>query len=248
MQERCLTPFLLVLAVALCGCESTQQKSAQLAKQPRSVAQERGVVVKRANPAVRVLRTAVVRDRYGTAVAVQLRLRGRHPQAQLPIAFDVAGAGGKPLYTNDLPGLAASLTHVALLRPGRSVWWVNDQVQADGARRAKARVGAASVKASATALARAPRLEPAALRLDEDSSGSFTRGVLRNRSKIEQRNVTVFAIAERGNRVVAAGRAGIERLKARGKASFKVFWIGDPKGARLRVFAPPTTLTEEEGG
>jgi hypothetical protein len=187
----------------------------------------------------------VVADRYGIAVAVQVRLRGRRAQPQLPIGFEVSGRDGERLYANDLPGLAPSLTHIPLLPAGRSVWWVNDQVQADGATRARARVGNATVKASAAALAHAPRLEPGGLHLDHDSSGSFTRGYVRNRSPIEQRNVTVFAVAERGGRVVAAGRAGIERLKARKKGLFKVFWIGDPRGARVRIFAPATTLTEE---
>jgi hypothetical protein len=237
--------LVLLAAVALSGCESTQAKSARLAKQKHSVADEHGVVVKTRNPDVRVLRTGLVADEYGTAVAVQLQLSGRRAQAGLPIGFGVTGPGGKALYANDLPGLADSLTHVALLPPGRRVWWVNDQVQAEGGRAVKARVGAADSKASAAALARPPRLEPTALRLDSDSSGSFTRGFLRNRSAVEQRNVTVFAVAERGGKVVAAGRAGIERLKARDKALFKVFWIGDPKGARVRIFAPPTTLTEE---
>ena len=238
-------PLLLLAALAVCGCESTQAKSARLAKQRTHVEQEQGVVVKGRNRAVQVLRTGVVSDRYGTAVAMQLRLRGARAQAQLPLAFDVTGPGGKALYANDLPGLADSLTHVALLQPGRTVWWVNDQVQADGARAVKARVGAGDAKASAAALRRPPELEPGKLRLDSDSSGAFTRGFLRNRSHVEQRNVTVFAVAERAGKVVAAGRAGIERLKANDKALFKVFWIGDPKGARVHVFAPPTMLTEE---
>ena len=240
--------LLLLAAVAICGCESTQAKSARLAKQKRSVVDERGVVVKQENRDVRVLRTGLVSDRYGTAVAVQLRLRGKRAQAMLPLAFDVTGAGGKQLYTNDLPGLAESLTHVSLLPAGETVWWVNDQVQADGARKVKARVGEGDAKASAAALAKAPELEPAELALDSDTSGAFTRGFLRNPSALEQRNVTVYGVAERGGRIVAAGRAGIERLKARDKALFRIFWIGDPKGARVHVFAPPTSLTEEASG
>lgn len=236
---------LLAAAVAISGCESTQATSARLSKQKRNVAQERGVVVKERNRDVRVLKTGIVADRYGTAVAVQLELTGKRAQAQLPVGFDVTGPGGKALYTNDLPGLAPSLTHVALLPPRRRVWWVNDQVQADGARAVKARIGAGDAKASAAALAKPPALEPTKMRLDSDSSGSFTRGFLRNRSAVEQRNVTVYGVAERGGKLVAAGRAGIERLKARDKALFRIFWIGDPKGARVQVFAPPTTLTEE---
>jgi hypothetical protein len=54
----------------------------------------------------------------------------------------------------------------------------------------------------------------------------------------------VYAVAEQGGKIVAAGRAGIDRLKAHGSKPFKVFWIGDPKGATVHVFAPPTVLEE----
>ena len=239
---------LLLAAVAISGCESTQAKSARLAKQQTRVAAEKGVVVKKENRDVRVLGMGVVSDQYGTAVAVRLKLRGKRPQAMVPLAFEVSGAGGKKLYANDLSGLAESLTHVALLPAGREVWWVNDQVQADGARKVKTRVGEGDAKASAAALAKAPVLTPTKLQLDSDSSGSFTRGFLRNPSSLEQRNVTVYGVAERRGKVVAAGRAGIERLKARDKALFRIFWIGNPKGARVHIFAPPTSLTEEASG
>jgi hypothetical protein len=92
-----------------------------------------------------------------------------------------------------------------------------------------------------------PKLVPSGLALEPDPSGAFTRGTLRNESGVEQRKLMVYAVAERGGKVVAAGRAGIERLKARGSATFKVFWIGDPKGAKVHVFAPPTVLEEDKG-
>jgi hypothetical protein len=194
------------------------------------------------SPDVHVLKTAVVEDRYGTAAAVQLRFSGTRAQAALPLSFEVRDGAGKKAYANDLPGLAASLTHVPLLRPGERVWWVDDQLQVKGAKRVDARVGRSTAKAPAGA---PPELVPTALRLESDSSGAFTAGKLRNRSDIEQHQVTIYAVAERGGRVVAAGRAGIERVKARALAPFRIFWIGDPKGAKLQIFAPPTELSKE---
>jgi hypothetical protein len=228
---------LALLPLALAGCESSQDKSARLAKLAKSARKEKGIVVRKRNPDVQVLRTAVVHDANGTAAAVELRLRSKAPQAQLPLSLVVSGRRG---YRNDVPGLAPSLTHVALLRPGARVWWVNDQVLAEAPEKAVAKVGEASAKAKGAA----PELVPKSLKLDRDSSGAFTSGRLKNRSEVEQRNVTVFAVAERGGKVVAAGRAGIERLKAGATARFKVFWIGDPAGARVSVFAPPTVLEE----
>ncbi len=235
---------MLALSLApllLAACESSQDKSARLAKSAGTRALEKGVVVTARNPDVEVLKTAVIEDRYGTAAAVQLHMKSSRVQVGLPLSFQVLDKAGRRAYANDLPGLATSLTHVPLLRPGERVWWVDDQVGAKGARLLDARVG----RASAAAPANAPRLVPTAMALHQDTSGAFTSGRLRNLSAIEQRQVTVFAVAERGGRVVAAGRAGIERLKARKSALFKVFWIGDPKGAKLRIFAPPTVLSKE---
>lgn len=230
-----LTPLLLA------GCESSQDRSARLAKSAVAHKNEKGVSVTARSPDVSVLKTALVKDRYGTAAAVQLRFTGARPQAAMPISFELRDAAGKKAYGNDLPGLAASLTHVPLLRPGERVWWVDDQVQVKGAKRVAARVGPATAPAPATA----PKLVPTGLTLESDSSGAYTAGKLRNPSAIEQRQLTIYAVAERGGRVVAAGRAGIERLKAQKSAPFRIFWIGDPKGAQLRIFAPPTVLSKE---
>jgi hypothetical protein len=233
--------LLALSALLLAGCESSQDKSARLARSAVAGKHEKGVVVTAASPDVKVLKTAVVEDKYGTAAAVQLRFTGAKPQAAMPISFELRDAAGKKAYANDVPGLAASLTHVPLLRPGERVWWVDDQLQAKGAKHVEARVG----RATAGAPKRVPELVPAQLKLESDSSGSFTHGQLRNRSAIEQRQVTLYAVAERGGRIVAAGRAGIERVKARAASPFRIFWIGDPKGARIRIFAPPTVLSKE---
>ena len=239
---RCGALLALALApLSLAACESSQDRSARLARSAVAQRHEKGVVVTTRSPDVAVLKTAIVEDRFGTAAAVELRFTGSRPQAGLPISFELRDGAGKKAYANDLPGLAASLTHVALLRPGERVWWVDDQVQVKGAKRVAARVGHATARAPRTA----PELVPTGLALEHDSSGAFTHGKLRNRSDVEQRQLTVYGVAERGGRVVAAGRAGIERLKAHAAAPFRIFWIGDPKGAKLRIFAPPTVLAKE---
>jgi hypothetical protein len=226
--------------LAAAGCESTQQKSARLARGARAGARERGVVVRVQNPLVRVLATGVVSDRYGTAAYVRVRSRARRDQALLPLNFAIEDARGKAVFANTVPGLAPSLTHVPLLRAGEEAWWVDDQVTARGAGRVHAKVGSSSVAVRGSP----PKLAPGGLTLQRDPSGAYTRGALRNLSGVEQRNLIVYAVALKHGRVVAAGRAGIQRLKAHGRAVFKVFWIGDARGARVRVFAPPTVLRE----
>ena len=63
-----------------------------------------------------------------------------------------------------------------------------------------------------------------------------------NRSDVEQRRLVVACVARRGGRVVAAGRAIVNRLAPGKSASYHVFFIGDPRGARMTVVAPPTVI------
>jgi hypothetical protein len=231
--------LLALCAFAAAGCESSQAKSARLAKAPRRSDAERGVKVTVRNPDVRVLSTALVHDRYGTAAIVELRSKARVPQADLPLSFVVRG-GGKRLFANDSRGLADTLTHVPLLLPGEHVWWVHDQVTSDGGKRVDAKVGRSSERLPA----KLPRLKPGALKLEHDPDGAYTAGMLRNDSAVTQLELIVYGVAIKGGKVVAAGRAGIDRLAGHASKLFKVFWIGDPKGAQVHVFAPPTILED----
>jgi hypothetical protein len=235
-----LAVALLLCAVTVAGCESSQAKSARLAKAPRNSATEKGVKVTTENRDVRVVSTSLVHDKYGTAAVVELRSRAHTAQADLPLAFVVTGAGGPRLFANDSPGLGDTLTHVPLLRPGEHAWWVHDQVQADGARRVAAKIGAPAAKPPT----KLPRLVPSGLQVEQDPDGVYTSGNLRNDSGVTQLELVVYAVAEKAGRVVAAGRAGIDRLPAHGSKLFKVFWIGSPAGARVHLFAPPTVLEE----
>ena len=58
-------------------------------------------------------------------------------------------------------------------------------------------------------------------------------GFAANRSKVEQRKLVIFAVARKGGRVVAAGRAQINRVKPRKRTRYTIFFIGNPRGARI---------------
>ena len=61
-----------------------------------------------------------------------------------------------------------------------------------------------------------PRVTVTPPRLEQDPvSGVAAVGFAANRSKIDQRKLVIFAVARKGSRVVAAGRAQINRLQAR---------------------------------
>ena len=231
----------LALTLAVAGCESTQSKSARLEREGGGgVGKQRGVVVSRQSADVKVLSSDVVRDENGTAVVVSMRNTGRDTLAQVPVSIDVRGkGGGRTLFRNDQAGLEPTLAHVPLLRAGREFTWVNDQVAAAGTpRTAKAKVGAGRA-----VRARVPNVTVTRPQLEQDPvSGTAAVGFAANRSRVEQRKLVIFAVARSGGRVVAAGRGQINRLKPGKRARYTVFFIGDPRGARILIEAPPTTL------
>ena len=233
---------MLVLPVATlaAGCESTQSKSARLEAHSKTTLDEgRGLVVKKENPDVKVLATSTLKDANGEAVIVRMRNVGTRPLADLPIAVRLADKSGKPVYTNTQPGLETALAHVAFLQPGQELFWVNDQVVSSG-RPAQARTLVGSAK---PVTGPAPRIEIKDVHLESDPvSGMSATGRVVNHSQLLQRRLPVFCVARRGNAVVAAGRAILEKVKPGRSAPFTVFFIGDPRGARLTATPLPTTL------
>jgi hypothetical protein len=231
-------------ALGLSACESTQDKSARLAHSGQGAANQSTLKLGAANANVHVARTAVLHAAGGNAVAVELRNAARSAEADVPVLIDVRDAHGKSLYKNDLQGLQPALQQMALVGGGRSAYWVNDQVLGAGTPRSVVvHVG----RAAAHAPARVPQIGVEAVRLDHDSTGTFAAGRVVNRSALVQLNLPIFAVALRGGRVVAAGRAIVPRLMpapTKKPTRFRIFFIGDPRGAQLRVTAVPTVLTK----
>jgi hypothetical protein len=237
--------LLVALApLALAACESTQHKSARLAREGKGLlSRQKGLTVGASNRDVRVVDSAVLHDRYGAAAVVELENTSRRDMADVPLAIDVRGAGGRTLYRNNAPGLEAGLVATPLLPHGRRVVWVNNQVVAAGAPRSVAvRVG----RPRGRAVARPPRIELSRIRRDSDTDGAFVTGVVTNRSKVLQRRLIVFCVARRRGRIVAAGRGVVEKLPpapTRKPVRFTIYFIGNPAGARLGFYAPPVALS-----
>ncbi len=183
----------------------------------------------------------VLHDANGVAAVVGLRNTGP-AQASVPVAIDVRDAKGRSLYDNSVPGLDPSLTSLPAIARGARTFWVNNQIQtATAPRRVAAKVGATSAAVPGVL----PKIEITKLAYGEDVSGVFARGTIANRSKIPQRRLVVACVAFRGLKVVAAGRAIVEKLQPAPTpkpVTFRVYFIGDPKGGRLSCVAPPTVL------
>jgi hypothetical protein len=246
MTRGSVLAIVLVAPLALAGCASTQARSARLRAAASHRAPERGLQIARTNPDVRVAAATLVNDaRAGrSAAVVELRNTSRRTLAALPLLFTVTGAGGKKLFSNDLPGASPDLTTVPSLAAGDSLTWVNDAiVGVRGGSAVDARVGepAKPVPAAATS---PPRLRVSGVRLERDPIDGVTAvGRVVNASSIAQERLVIFATARRGARIVAAGRAVVPVLRPGAKgARFTLFFVGDPTGAKLRVQVPAVSL------
>ena len=228
-------------AIALPACQSTQATSAELAKHAKKLLHEKGLRVGRRNPRAAVTRTVVVHDANGTAAVVEVRNRGA-AQAKVPIGLTVRDAKGDTVYSNDAPGLESSLVSIPVLDKGGRTFWVNDQIPPlDGRPKAVARLGVAR----GAAPSRPPRIEISHVAFGDDSSGVFVSGVVTNRSNVLQKRLVIACVARRGGRIVAAGRAVVDKLAPAPTpkpTKFTVYFIGNPKGATLSFAAPPTVL------
>ena len=223
------------------GCESSQDRSAQLEKQgAKLIANQHGLVLHGHNAAVRVLQAGVVTDANGTAAAVLLRNIEPTPLGQVPIAIDVLGPGHKTVFANSAPGLEASLTSVPALPPKGDMTWVDDQVIPAGkALSVHARIGAGG-NGAPRAL---PQIVVSQPRLQNDAtSGLEAVGSVTNRSSIDQLRLFVYVSAWNGGRLISAGRGALQQLAAHHHATYHVFLIGNPNGAQLTATAPPTVL------
>jgi hypothetical protein len=235
---------LTLAALALSGCETTQERSAKLehvAKAREATLRLKakpldGLSVAHASTKVLISSTAVLRSSEGAAVVVQVRNLSPTTLRNIPVEFTVTDAGGRSLYTNDLPGLALTLVSIPLLAPHASLEWIDDQVQLSGSPRAvSARIGEGEPTRGAV-----PRLQVHGQILEDSSTGPGYEGDVVNGSAVTQRELVVDCVARRGGRIVAAGRAVLSEAPADSTTHFQAFFIGEPKGASLEVSAPAT--------
>jgi hypothetical protein len=227
------------VVLALAGCESSQHKSARLEKSAKHSIAEQAHIVKRPSTLVSIQADTVLRTKDRAAAIITVRNKADRPIARVPIEIHVLGAGGEKLFGNDVPGLQTSLIEVPLIRARGSFTWVNDQLSLSSApKKLEAMVGDPKQRVGGI-----PELRISKVQLHADPvSGIEAEGKVENRSKVKQVNLVVFGVARRGGKVVAAGRALVPKLKPGRKANFSIFWVGNPRGAKLEISAPPTVL------
>jgi hypothetical protein len=224
--------------LTLTACESNQDRSARIEAEGKHVMQDQGTLkVTKANADVKVLRTALVHGGGSVAAAVELDNKGG-AQADVPVLIDVTNAKGTSLYRNDQVGLQPSLQRLALIGKGDRVWWVNDQLLGadQGAKKVSVKVGAAAP------VAKAPDVTVTGVHYETQEGGAFLTGTVVNHTDTLQTNLPVFAVALKGDKVVAAGRALVAKVPPGTPAKkpiFRLYFIGNPKGAKIQVTLAP---------
>lgn len=245
MRRSALAPAGLALAfalgaVSLAGCETTAEKSAKLEKAAKRIAPaaQQGLSITHESSIVKVLSATLVRGAQGTAAVLTLHNSSAKPIGEVPISISLRDAHGATVYTNSTPGLARTLTSLALLPAAGEGVWIDDQIPGTSATSITAKVGEGTSVSGAP-----PRLTLHETQLAKDPSGSATvEGTIANPSSTEQSELVVYALARKGDHIVAAGRAVLASLAPGASSPFEAFFVGAPAGARLQLSAPPTAL------
>jgi hypothetical protein len=229
-----------VLPVALGACESNQARSARIARAgSHLIATRAALKITAPSRTIRVGRTAVLRGSRGSAaVAVELRNTGATARAGFPVLVDVRGTAGTSLYRNDQAGIQPSLQRMGTIRAGRTEWWVDDQVTSTAP---PAKVSAEA--GDGAAVAHPPRVALRHVAFASDASGRFLTGTVVNASTTALADVPIYAVALRGGRVRAAGRAIVPALPPAGRGKpvhFALYLTGDARGAHLALSVAPT--------
>lgn len=233
---------LVLVVLAITGCESNQERSAKLQKaakhregeaaQRRELAQ-RALTITRQSTKVRVTATAIVRGSEAAAAVVTLRNVSSTPLRDVPVQITVRDAHGASIYTNAIPGLSPTLLAAALIPAHGILTWIDDQVQGTGTPvSVSAKVGEGTPLTGAI-----PQLSVKGVHLAEAQA----EGNVVNHSAITQQELVVYGVARKGGRIVAAGRALLPAAAARASSPFQIFFVGNPSGAQLEITAPATT-------
>ncbi len=236
----------LLATLALGACESSQTQSARLARLGAKAAVIGTVKIGAANPDVRVVHTQLLRGGGATAAVVELENTGRGAQVALPISLAAKDAKGAVVYRNTTEGLQRSLQQLATMPRGKA-FWIDDQVTA------ATRVAAVDVKvgrAKDPSPPRSiPRIDLEGAKVETDESGTFIKGVVRNRSRVAQVEMPIYGIVRKGGRIVAAGRALLDRVPPDPTPKpivFRILLVGaDPRGGRFELVPAPTVFPSE---
>lgn len=222
---------LVFVGAALSGCATTQDANKRASIQAdRTLASRKALELHGTDRDVQVVSTTVINGKEGSAVVAVLRNRGSRPVNDLPI--EVGPEGGDPV--NARPNVPYFQSHAPAIPPGEEATWVYVSKDPLGSNRAFVRVGAHPTPPLSTAD------HVSELDAGGQGDGSSVKADVTNDTGVPQYDLDVYAVARKGGRLVAAGRANLEHLGVTDRAHLTLPVIGDAKGARIQIFAPQT--------
>ncbi len=235
-----------VLAVTVSACESTESESAKIGRQAGASEAASSLKLGGVDRSVRVSNVTPLSGAGRTAIAVKLTSSSSRGKREVPLLVKATGDGDKLLYSN-ATGAEPLLQRVTLLRAHASTWWVDDEVLTSG------KVTAATVTVGtgkrSPADARSAALSATASHVSGQADSSTVSALLNNRTGRAQSGVPIFAVALRGDKVVAAGRAVVASVPAHGQAtSVDIPLVGDATGAKIVLTALPPSAAASGGG
>jgi hypothetical protein len=230
------------VALGLAACESTEDAAKKISAKGQAAFNAKGLSVTQTDKALKVTSTTVLTDQNGSAVVIDVRNQGSQTLFQAPISINVMDKGGKTIFKNDSPGLEKDLAHIPLLKPSQTFTWINDQLLIDnGGTPAKV---TAKIAAGTPTPKTLPSIEVGAVSLQNDQTSGVNASVkVTNKSSITQIHLVLFAVARKGSKIVAAGRAIVQRLLPGKSATLHAYFIGNPAGAQVSVVVPPSVVS-----
>jgi hypothetical protein len=227
-----------VVATPLAACQSTQDKSAEIAASLGPVSVEKGLSIKKESKVVNVVDTAMITDKNGTAAVVTLENTSEDQLVNVPILIEVLDKAGKSIYSNDIPGIETALAYVPVIGPGETMDWVHNQILPAGEPAdLEVKVGETESKLDGPL----PDFEVGNTTYEQDPvSGINAVGTAVNNTGEVHKRLLFYGVVRQGDEVIAAGRAAIEDMKPDRQKTFHIFFIGDPEQGDLSVTWFPT--------
>lgn len=225
-------------SLPLAACQSTQDQSAEIAASLGPVKVEKGLSIKKESRDVKVLDTALLTDKNGTAVVVTVENVSDQQLVNVPILLEVLDKGGESIYRNDIPGIEPTLAYLSVIRPGETVDWVHNQVLPSGKPDSvKVKVG----ETTSTLDGSLPDIEVNEPEYEQDPvSGINAAGSAINHTDEVHKRLLVYGVSRNGDEIVAAGRAALEDMKPERERIYHIYFIGDPEQGELSVSSFPT--------
>jgi len=228
------------IALLLGACETTQQRSAAIARQLRHQNAFTAITgLGAANHDVRISRAVLLTAGGQSAVALALTNTSATAQVALPVLVAVLDARGRTIYRNDTRGIEPSLQQLALLGAHQTAWWVDNEVLAGGV---PTRVSGELGAATAAAPTRLPAITTSGVSASNDFPGPHVSVTVTNHSALAQAELPVYAVALHGATVVGAGRAIVASLAPGASTPVLIPMIGSVSAATVALTVPATAV------